>query len=50
MLVLCGKEASGTSGRLIARGSGKKYTISPEDQLLITMMRLWQGGMENELA
>ena len=47
------KQASRTSGQLIARGSAEiKSTISPEDQLhvLITMMRLRRGLMENELA
>ena len=44
------RQASRTLGRLIARGSGRKSTISPEDQLLITMMRLRLGRMENELA
>ena len=44
------RQASRTLGRLIARGSGRKSAISPEDQLLITMMRLRLGRMENELA
>lgn len=46
------QSASRTSlkGRRIAKGSGRKSTLSLEDQLLITLMRLRLGRLENELA
>ena len=44
------QQASRTSGRRIACGSGRKSATSPEDQLLITRMRPRLGRMENELA
>ena len=42
--------ATEEKGRKKAKGSGREFALSFEDQLLLTRMRLWLGRLLQELA